>query len=94
MSRTTFYVPVERTTIPNSDPKRWLFLVVEAVGPVEAILQATSIARSTMRLKGVTIWAAVRDCPTFEYMQELRESFGRASRNRAGQMGRKVPGYV
>lgn len=68
----TYFVPVERTALPAADPKRWLILPVEAIGPFNAIRQAERIV-SDLHLKGAAIWAAVRDCPTFASMQALRE---------------------
>lgn len=85
----TFYVPVERKALPASDPMRWFFLEVEATCPAIAQVSASRIVLETMRLRGAVIWAAVRDCPSFEYMQQLRYAFGLSS-----QRGRRsIPGY-
>lgn len=86
----TFYVPIERKALPASDPKRWFFLAEEAPDPVTAIAQASTTARDVMRLKGVAVWAAVRDIPSFEHMQELRDALGKASRKGA----KVVAGYA
>lgn len=86
----TFYVPVERKALPASDPMRWFILTMDTPDPVTAMTEASRQVRDVMRLKGATIWAAVRDIPTFAHMQELRESMGRASKR--GQ--RSIPGYV
>lgn len=75
-----FYVPVERKALPASDMKRWLILPIEAADPVTAIAEASTTARDVMRLKNVAVWAAVRDIPSFEHMQELRDALGRTSR--------------
>lgn len=76
----TYFVPVERVALPATDPKRWLILPVTAIGPFQALKQAEH-AVDQMRLHGVAIWAAVRDCPSFIEMQQLRESMD-ASRER------------
>lgn len=82
-----FNVPVERRNLPSTNPLRWLILTVEASGPVEAIRKATHIARVEMRIAGATIWAAVSDIPSFEYMQELRDEMDAI---KAGRMARKA----
>ena len=86
---TTFYVPVERKALPANDPRRWFVLVMDTPDPITAMTEASRQVREEMRLRGVAIWAAVRDCPTFAYMQELRESMGKASKR--GE--RSIPGY-
>ena len=86
----SFFVLVERKALPASDPMRWFIVEVETTDPVSAMMEASRQVRDVMRLKGATIWAAVRDIPTFAYMQELRDSMGRASKR--GQ--RSIPGYV
>lgn len=85
----TFYVPVERKALPASNPHRWFILEMDTPDPVTAMAEASRQVRDVMRLKGATIWAAVRDIPSFSYMQELRESMGKASKR--GQ--RTIPGY-
>lgn len=65
--------------MPEVSPQQWDQYVANPVLQV----------RDVMRLKGATIWAAVRDIPSFSYMQELRESMGKASKR--GQ--RTIPGY-
>lgn len=85
----TFFVPVERKALAASDPQRWFILVMDTPDPITAMTEASRQVRDVMRLKGATIWAAVRDCPSFTYMQELRESMGKASKR--GQ--RTIPGY-
>lgn len=76
----TYYVPVERKSFAADHPMRWFHLVIETNSPVTAIAEASRIVREDMRIKGATIWAAVTDIPSFAYMQELRESYGRTSR--------------
>jgi hypothetical protein len=94
---TTFYVPVEQTRLPAGAPGRWTILIVEAVGPVEAIQQARREV-DAMHIRGWSVWAAVRDIPSFEYMQELRDSKDASTRRR--KQGRYVvedgfiPGYL
>lgn len=83
----TFFVPVERKTLPATNPNRWFILELDTPDPVSAMTEASRQVRDDMRLKGVAIWAAVRDIPSFTYMQELRDSMGRASKRR------NVPGY-
>lgn len=85
----SYFVPVERKALPASDPMRWFIVEVETTDPVTAMMEASRQVRDVMRLKGATIWAAVRDIPSFSYMQELRESMGKASKR--GQ--RSIPGY-
>lgn len=76
----TYYVPVERKSFAADSPLRWFHLVVETDSPVAAIIEATRIVRDDMKLRNTAVWAAVRDIPSFTYMQELRESYGRTSR--------------
>lgn len=85
----THYVPVERKALPASDPLRWFIVEVETADPVAAMTEASRQVREDMRLKGATIWAAVRDIPSFAYMQMLRESMGKASKRGA----KSIPGY-
>lgn len=86
----SYFVPVERKALPATNPLRWFIIEVETTDPVTAMTEASRQVRDVMQLKGATIWAAVRDIPSFGYMQELRESMGRASRR--GQ--RSIPGYA
>ena len=85
----TFYVPVERKALPATDLSRWFILVMDTPDPVTAMAEASRQVREELRLKGVAIWAAVRDIPDFAYMQMLRESMGKASKR--GQ--KSIPGY-
>lgn len=77
----TYFVPVERRALPASDLKRWLILPVTAVGPFQAMRQAERVV-DQLKLHGVAIWAAVKDCPSFIDMQLLREDMD-ASRERS-----------
>lgn len=86
----SYFVPVERKALPASDPMRWFIVEVETTDPATAMMEASRQVRDVMRLKGATIWAAVRDIPSFSYMQELRESMGKTSKR--GQ--RSIPGYA
>lgn len=92
---TTYYIPIERKALPASDPLRWFILPIDAADPILAMDQASTTVREDMRLKNVAIWAAVRDCPSMGYMQEVRESmdacrYGRAPRAK----NNRIPGYV
>lgn len=86
----TFYVPVERKSLPASDPLRWMILPIETTTPTDAMRHATTIAVEEMGLKNTAIWAAVRDIPSFTYLQELRDSMGRYSKRGA----KKIAGYA
>lgn len=93
----TFFVPVERKTLPATNLNRWFILELDTPDPVSAIAEASRQVREDMRLKGVAIWAAVQDCPTFSHMAQLRESmdacrFARGGRKR-GPIGSTIPGY-
>ena len=93
----SFYVSIERRKLPASDPLRWFIVAIDdAPDPIEAIVQATRYVQEDMRLKHVLVWAAVRDCPSLGYMQELRESMDacRYSRRARGPIGSSIPGYV
>ena len=93
----TFFVPVERKTLPATNPNRWFILELDTPDPVSAIAEASRQVREDMRLKGVVIWAAVRDIPPFEHLQELRESMDACRHARGGRklgpIGSSIPGY-
>lgn len=89
----TFFVPVERKALPATDPKRWMMLPVTAVGPFQAIRHAEVIAKAILPGGGFAVWAAVRDCPTFSYMQALRESRDAAFGSRS-KRPLSVAGYI
>lgn len=74
---TTYYVPVERKALAACDPNRWLIIVAECLTPVEAMAQAKQ-AIADMRLGQWCLWAAVRECPTFQQMQRLRDGMDAA----------------
>ncbi len=87
----TYYVPVENRKAPAGSPQRWFFLMVDTTSPQGAMLEAMRIVDEELKLtKSTVVWAAVRDCPTFEYMQQLRDAFGKYSK--AGT--KRVPGYA
>jgi hypothetical protein len=92
----TYSVPVERTQLDRDDPNRWLILPVDTCDPVEALRKATHTARHVFRLTGISIWAAVRDIPSFAYMQELRDSKDalKGVRLRHRRSERRIPGYA
>lgn len=99
----TFYVPIENVSLPGDDPTRWHMLVVEETSPVDAMMLGAAYAnalpreasRGTPRAR-YTVWAAVRDMPTFAYMQELRDSMSdlKGVRMRYKRGDRRIPGYV
>lgn len=78
----TYYVPIERADLPQTNPLRWFILAIETDNPVDAMREASITARDTMGLKPAGIWAAVRDIPSFEYMASLRCEFDAARRGR------------
>jgi len=92
-----YYVPVERKTLPAADRLRWMILPVEAPNPQAAFEQASTQARAMLGLKrNFTVWAAVADIPSFEYLAELRDSydnaFGRVRRAHMAQT--RIAGYA
>lgn len=89
---TTYYVPVERKSLPASDPMRWVIIVAECITPVEAMAQARDAIRE-MRLGRWVLWAAVRDIPSFQHMQRLRECMD-ACKYANSRRGNAIPGYV
>ena len=93
---TTFYIPVERKALPASDPLRWFMIEVDAPAASVALAEAEGQV-SAMRLRNTVIWAAVRDCPPFAHMQEMREAmdvcrYARGGRKQ-GPIGSSIPGY-
>jgi len=88
---TTYYVPIERRTLPASDRNRWLIIVAECLTPVEAMAQAKQ-AIADMRLGRWVLWAAVQDIPSFQHMQRLRESMDAMGYGNS-RKGNSVPGY-
>ena len=103
----TFYVPIENRSLPADDPTRWHILVVEETSPVDAMMMAVAysgmlprsivIAPDGMRKRAsYTVWAAVRDIPTFAYMQELRDGMDALEgvRMRHKRSEKRIPGYV
>lgn len=103
----TFYVPIENRSLPADDPTRWHILVVEETSPVDATMGAMTYSRTLPRSIVVTpdgrrkqasytVWAAVRDIPSFAYMQSLRDNFDalKSVRLRHKRSERRIPGYV
>lgn len=89
-----FYVPIERGTLPDDDIGKWTILTFDCATPTDAQMCAAAFV-DQLATSGWIIWAAVRDCPTFEHMRMLRESFdtcgySRRSRKRVA----RVPGYA
>ena len=92
---TTYFVPIERRALPADNPLRWTILVLDTVDAPTALLAANLYVRS-LPVRGWTVWAAVRDCPTFGHMQELRNSMDacRYARRSRGPVGSHIPEYV
>lgn len=85
----TFYCPIELTRSSVKAAGRFFFLEVEANGAMEALaMQRETAAAMFGGTAGYARWAPVRDLPTFEYMQELREAFGKRRRKLT------IPGYT
>jgi len=100
---TTFYVPIENVSLPGDDPTRWHMLVVDAEDPVDAMMVGTAYARTlprTIPVNGArpsySVWWAVRDIPSFDYMRELRDAKDscKGVRMRYKRGDRRIPGYV
>ncbi len=95
---TDYYTAVERTRLPASDPLRWMVLVHDAPHVMAARMEALEYV-SQLPGKGFVVWASVRDCPTFEHMQQLRAAmdscgYARAPRKQGkARMPDMVPGY-
>lgn len=91
---TTFYVPIERRNLPADSKLRWTILVVDAPDPVTAAHEARRTC-DDLPVKGWVVWAAVRDCPTFAHMQELRDSMDACRYSRRAKANHnRIPGYV
>lgn len=91
-----YFVPIERGNLPACDPHRWLILPVEAPNATAARIEACNTAEAIIRRPfRATIWAAVRDIPSFEHMQELRECYDASmGRNRVRKAEMRVAGYA
>ncbi len=79
-----FYVPLENTKAPSH--LAWTILEYDLPRASDAMQAASLDFRKLGR--HFVVWAAVRDCPTFEHMRELRQCFGRTSKKNF------VRGYV
>ncbi len=89
-----YFVPIERKALPADDHQRWTILVFDCVSPQDAITCALAFVDS-LPTRGWVIWAAVRDCPTFEHMQSLRDGMSRSRYAGRAQAGKApVSGYV
>lgn len=87
----TFYCPIELTRADVKAAGRFFFIEVETDCPMKALQMQREIAIEMFGgTAGYARWVPVRDLPTFEYMQELREAFGRKSRRGA----KSIPGYT
>ena len=86
-----YYVPIERRRAPADDLARWTILVFDTLDASDAQMCAVAFL-DTLPTKGWVVWAAVRDCPSFPYMQSLREAMD-ASRKRH-KLHQTIPGYV
>ena len=107
MTTTTFYVPIENRSLPAGNLSRWHILVVEATSVEAAMEHAENYVATLPRtvFTGASgravrarhaLWAAVRDIPSFAYMQSLRDNFDalRSVRLRHKRSDRRIPGYV
>lgn len=79
---TRFFIPVERTALPTSDPKRWMMLDISCSGEIEARTLAQRQADAILPHEDVCVWAALTVLPSFDWLAAQRAGF---DRTKAGQ---------